>query len=364
MIPWYKPHFWGGEIEMVTNALESTWISDGSYIVKFESELSKTLGSRHVITTANGTASLMLAYLALEIGPGDEVIIPGFTFAAPANMALALGARPVFADIDPATWLLDPISVEKAITSNTRAIVAVHLYGNVCVMDRLSQIARKYDLFLIEDTAEAAFSTFQGKAAGTFGDFGSFSFQATKTITTGEGGAVCTDSEQLQDRARLYRNHGMRPGKRYWHEVIGYNLRLTNMQAALGYAQLQHYDSIVENKKRVYMRYESNLANCPGLELQKITPGCDPVIWAIVIKVDPALINLGRDILIDGMKHKGIETRPGFYPFSDMPLYDTASLEHSVDVAHNTISLPSYTMISDAEIDQVCDVFLALTGHR
>ena len=364
MIPWYKPHFWGDEIEMVTDALKSTWISDGEYVTRFESALSETLGSKYVISTSNGTASLMLSYLSLGIGPGDEVIIPGFTFTAPANMALALGAKSVFADINPNTWLLDHDSVEQKITPQTKAIVPVHTYGNVCAMDYLCEIARSNGLFVVEDNAEAAFSTYQGKQAGTFGDFGAFSFQATKTITTGEGGAVCADSKQLQEQAKLYRNHGVRPEKRYWHEVIGHNFRLTNMQAALGYAQLLHLNDIVENKKRVYARYKTNLAHCQKLSFQKITPGCDPVIWATAVKIDPTRANVSRDRLIRGMNDRGIETRPGFYPFSDMPLYNAPNLKHSIDVAHNTISLPSYTMISNAEIDQVCELFLELIGHQ
>lgn len=361
MIPWNKPHFWGKEAELVTDALESTWISDGGYISNFEAELSDKLGTRHVITTSNGTTSLMLAYLSLGLGPEDEIIIPGFTFAAPANMALAIGAKPVFADVCPDSWLLSAESVAQKITDNTRAIVPVHIYGNVCDMNQICDLARKHDLYIVEDVAEAAFSTFEKRQAGTFGDFGSFSFQATKTITMGEGGAVCTDSDQLQDSARVIRNHGVRPDRRYWHEVVGHNFRLTNMQAALGCAQLEHLNEIIVNKKRVFDRYSKNLAKRPGLALQQITPGCDPVIWATAIKIDERELDVTRDDLIERMKDRQIETRPGFYPFSDMPIYESEILPCATDVARNTISLPSYTMISDDEVDQVCEVFLQLT---
>lgn len=358
MFSWYKPHFWGNEKKYVMDALESTWISGGAYVDRLEATMAGILGAKHVITTSNGTTSLMLAYLSLGIGAGDEVIVPGFTFAAPANMVMAIGATPVFADIDPETWLLCPKSVEQKITSKTRAIVAVHLYGNVCNMNALAQLAKKHHLFIIEDVAEAAFSTYHGKQAGTFGEFGSFSFQATKTITTGEGGAVCTDDDKLADTARLIRNHGMRPEKRYFHEIAGHNFRLTNIQAALGCAQIDHIEAIIQNKKRVFARYTRHLENQQGISLQRIPPECDPVMWAVAIKIDPQIFGKTRDVLMDVLKQKQIETRPGFYPFSDMPPYKAPHLPYSVDVSRNTISLPSYTMISDQEIDQICDIFL------
>lgn len=353
MIPWYKPHFWGREKYYMIQALESTWISGGEFLDRMESAMAHILQVPHVITTSNGTTSLMLSYLCLDIGPGDEVIIPGFTFAAPANMAIAVGATPVFADIDPRTWLLCPKSVEQKITPKTKAIVPVHIYGNVCDMDEIMRIAKEHNLFVIEDVAEAAFSTYNGKQAGTFGDFGSFSFQATKTITTGEGGAVCTGSDELQDRARLIRSHGMRPARRYFHEVVGHNFRLTNLQAALGCAQLDHIDDIVANKKRVFSRYQKNLSSIPRIQIQAITPGCDPVMWAIAIKVSELI---SRDQLMESLKEQGIETRPGFCAFSDMPVYHADYLPVTKDVADNVLSLPSYTMISDEDIDHICGI--------
>jgi len=364
VIPWYQPHFWGKEKEYVVDALESTWISGGKYVDRLESTMASLLGCNHVITTSNGTSSLMLAYLALGLGPGDEIIVPGYTFAAPANMALAIGATPVYADVDPETWLLCPKSVEEKISKKTKAIVPVHIYGNVCDMGALTAIAQHHQLFVIEDVAEAAFSQYAGQQAGTFGDFGSFSFQATKTITTGEGGAICTSSDSLEKAARLLRNHGMRPGKHYWHEVVGHNFRLTNLQAALGCAQLESVDEIILNKKRVYKHYLLNLESMPGLRLQKITPTCEPVMWAVAIKLNVAEWGMTRDQVIDAMTAKGIETRPGFYALSDMPIYQTDILQNSSEIANTVISLPSYTMISNDEIDRICSVFLGLYKAR
>lgn len=358
MIPWYKPHFWGTEKQYVTQALDSSWISGGEYLDRLERDMARILAAKHVITTSNGTTSLMLSFLALGLGPGDEIIVPSFTFAAPANMALAIGATAVFADVDPDTWLLCPKSVAQHITPRTKAIVPVHLYGNVCDMAALTALAKKHNLAIVEDVAEAAFSSYNGQQAGTFGAFGSFSFQATKTITTGEGGAVCTDDDALADAARLIRNHGMRPNRRYFHEVIGHNFRLTNLQAALGVAQLEHVEQIIENKKRVFARYQRNLQHQAGIRMQRITPGCDPVMWAVAVSIDPQIFGQERDALIDALHTQGIETRPGFYAFSDMPIYEAPALAHSSDVSRHTISLPSYTMISDSDIDHICELFL------
>ena len=257
MIPWYKPHFWGNEQKYVSEAINSTWISGGSYVDRLESTMAGTLDVDNVITTSNGT-TLMLAFLALGIGPGDEVIVPGFCFVAPVNMVLAVGATPIFADIEPDTWLLSPQSVKQKIGRKTKAIVAVHTYGNICDMRALVGIAAENNLYLVEDVAEAAFSELAGKQAGTFGEFGTFSFQATKTITTGEGGAVSTGSDYLGARARVIRNHGMSTDRRYWHEVVGHNFRLGNLQAALGCAQLENLGEIIENKG-AYKRYLNNL---------------------------------------------------------------------------------------------------------
>lgn len=364
MIPWYKPHFWGREKEYVLSALESTWISGGEFVDRLEKTMAGILGVPHVVTTSNGTTSLMLSYLALGIGPGDEVIVPGFTFAAPANMVLAVGATPVFADIDPDTWLLCPKSVESKITPRTKAVVPVHIYGNVCDMTAIMALAKKYNLSVIEDTAEAAFSTYEGKQAGTFGDFGSFSFQATKTITTGEGGAVCTNRDDLADQARLIRNHGMRPERRYFHEVVGHNFRLTNLQAALGCAQLDRLEDIIVNKKRVFARYCRNLKSVKGLSMQAITPGCEPVMWAIAVKMDAAAAGKSRNEIMSDLKARGIETRPGFYAFSDMPVFGAEPLPVTSDVAANVLSLPSYTMIADEEIDHICAQLSEVMGLK
>ncbi|MBN2602728.1 MAG: DegT/DnrJ/EryC1/StrS family aminotransferase, partial [Candidatus Thermoplasmatota archaeon] len=278
MIPWAKPYLFGDEDKFVLDALKSTWISGGKYVDKFEKEFSRFIGTKYAVTTSNGTTALHLALLGLGIGNCDEVIIPGFTFVAPANTVIYTGAKPVFVDIDPKTWCIDANDIEKSISKKTKAIIPVHVYGNACDMDKITEIANSNEIFVIEDVAEAIFSKFDEKFVGSLGTVGCFSFQATKTITTGEGGAVLTNDKKLDERMRILHSHGMRQGKRYWHDFIGYNYRLTNMQAAMGCAQLDRADVIIREKKRVYKRYLRNLSNIKGIYFQKIKNKTDAVI--------------------------------------------------------------------------------------
>ena len=362
IIPWAKPYFFGKEKAYLNNALESTWISGGYYIERFESIFTRHLHSKYGITVSNGTTALQLAILALGIGPGDEVIIPGFTFAAPANMVIMAGATPVYADIDSKTWCIDPRSVENRITNKTKAIIPVHVYGNVCDMDPLKKIAKKHRLFIIEDAAEAAFSKYKGKFAGTFGDIGCFSFQATKTIAMGEGGFVLTNNKKLYEKMWLIRNHGMKE-RRYWHEMIGYNFRLTNLQAAVGYGQLKNLKKIIADRKRVYRLYLECLSDIEGITPQHFQSEVDPVVWAFALKINPVIFKAGRNALISSLLKSGIETRPGFYPFSSMPIYDNApSLPVSSEVSTNVLSLPFFTSLKEKEIKYVCGCLRSLKG--
>lgn len=359
-IKWFEPHFWGKEKDYVLDALDSTWISGGKYVDDFEQRFAEIVSSPHAISVSNGTTALELALLTLGIGNGDEVIVPGFTFSAPANMALAVGATPVYADVDADTWCLSPAAVEKAITPKTKAVIPVHIYGNLCNMPAIMEIAANHNLHVIEDVAEAAFTTLNGQHAGTFGTIGCFSFQATKTITTGEGGMVILADDQLADQARLIRNHGMRPNKRYWHEVVGHNFRLTNFQAAMGLAQLEAVDNISTQKKRVFESYKQRLYGQDGIILQTIQPETDPVMWAVAIMVDEKVFGLSRDEICQHLEAKGIETRPGFYAFSEMPIYNAPALPNSLRASQTIISLPSYAMLTDDQIDYICQTLLNL----
>lgn len=360
MIPWGKPCLGDKEREYLLKALDSTWISGGEFVDRFERDFARLIGTEYAVTTSNGTTALHLALLAAGIGPGDEVIVPDFTFVAPANMALQLGTEPVYVGIDPKTWCIDVGEVKKNITSKTKAIIPVHVYGNVCEMDALIKIAKEAGIFLIEDTAEAVLSKYRGKYAGSFGDLGCFSFQATKTITMGEGGAVLTNDVKLYQRMRVLRSHGMREDKRYWHDVIGYNYRLTNLQASLGCAQLENRDWIIKEKKRIFNRYLTGLSGTKGIKFQYFSEDVEAVVWAVALIIDPEYFKGDRDFLIAELLKRNIESRPGFYPFSVMPLYQTKPIPLVESIARNIISLPSWVPLSDETIDYICSQFRSL----
>jgi perosamine synthetase len=306
------------------------------------------------ITVSNGTTALYLALLAVEAGPADEVIVPAWCFAAAANMVLACGARPVFADVRDDTWLLDPDSVAECLSPRTKAIVAVHTYGVVCDMDALGEIARRAGVSLIEDCAESPFSRYRGQMAGTIGDLSCFSFQATKTITCGEGGMVLARDPSLAARMRLIRNHGMRPQRKYWHETVGHNFRLTNLQAALACAQLEKLGSIECLRRRVFEGYRSRLNAVPGIALQAIPHDVDPLMWAFALRLEDSS-ETERDTLIARLAARGIETRPAFYAFSDQPLYQAPERPHAQRIARCGLSLPAVPDLTNSELDEICE---------
>ena len=359
-IPWGKPSFTGKERNYLLKALDSTWISGGEFVDKLEADFARLIGKKFSVSTSNGTAALHLALMAAGVGAGDEVIVPGFTFVAPANMVLQTGAKPVFADINKDTWCIDCGSIEKCLSDKTKAIIAVHVYGNVCDMDRIKEISSSNNIVVIEDVAEATFSKYKGRFAGSIGDLGCFSFQATKTMTTGEGGMVLTDNPEFYKEMRILRDHGMRPDKRYWHDRVGYNYRLTNLQASLGCAQLAMQESIINEKKRVYTEYKNRLSNIQRIKMQHIPEYASPIMWTIAIEIDPDYFCGDRAYIMKKLLAANIETRPGFYPFRVMPIYDCPKLSVAEEVSRNIISLPSFTSIKNSEIEYICHKLLDL----
>ena len=353
-IAWAKPALAGREKEYVEDALLSSWISGGRYVERFEREFASLYSVPYVLTVTSGTAALYLALRALGIGPGDEVIVPGFTFAAPVNMVIETGATPVYADVDSSTWCLDTPSVRESITSRTKAILAVHLYGNVCEMEALQEMARQSGLFIIEDVAQAAFSRYKGRYAGTWGDISCFSFHATKTIAMGEGGCVLTSREAYYTQMHILRDHGMSRDKRYWHDVRGYNFRLTNLQAAVGCAQLERIKDIISRRRQIYGWYYRHLNDVRGITLQAFNPETEPVVWTLAVKLDPAFFKGERDFVMNALSCVGIETRPGFYPFSAMPLYQAPRLPVAEEVAGRIICLPFYPDLLEEQVALIC----------
>lgn len=359
-IPWAEPTLWGREEEYAIDALRSTWISGGPYVDRLEVDFARYADAPHLLAVANGTAALHLAYLGAGIGPGDEIIVPGFAFMAAANMARMVGAIPVFADIDPDTWCINADTVAPMVTPRTRAIVPVHTYGNVCALDALLALGEECNVLVIEDAAESIGSMYRGRMSGTIAPMGTYSFHATKTITTGEGGAVATRDADIAARMRLYRSHGM-ARTRYFHEVAGHNFRLTNLQAAIGCAQLEQIERIVAKRTEVWNTYSSRLQGLAGIRMQVIGPDVSPVMWAVGVRLDPACFPQGRDAVIDGMGVLGIETRPGFYPASAMPhLYGSQALPMSDALAASILVLPSSPTLDDARIHRICDALESL----
>jgi perosamine synthetase len=363
MIPWAAPVFWGNERRYVGEALDSSWISGGAFLDRLEREISDLCGGRQALATSNGTTALHMVYAALGLGPGDEVVVPGFAFMAAANVALHVRAKPVFCEVDPRTWCMTAGTVAPCLTSRTKAIVAVHTYGNVCDMDEICALGRSRGIAVIEDAAESFASRHKGRLAGTIAPVGSFSFQATKIITTGEGGMVVTDDAALAKSMRLYRSHGMdRSRTFYWHEVAGYNFRLTNLQAALGCAQLEHLEQIVRERKRLHEAYLRLLSQAEGIVPQYFSGDVDPVLWAFALKLDAKAYPQGRDALMKQMAERGIETRPGFYPASQMRhLYpDCGPLPLCEELGRQVISLPTYPALKDKDVELISSALVGL----
>ena len=347
-IPFSTPCYFGDEVEFVKRAVESTWISDGKYINDFETELEKRLNVRYARVTSNGTSALMLAFLALGIKPGDEIIVPGFCFQAAANTAKILGAVPVFADVDPKTWNIDKGEIIRKTTPKTKAIVVVHNYGNP---DDVTSLTTLLNIPVIEDCAEAIFSRVGTKFCGTMGTIGTLSFHATKTITSGEGGAVITEKSEPMPSIDLYRSHGLNTRGTYNHVLPGSNFRMTNMQAALGYAQILNSHEIIVNKIRILQEYkEQFLEDFDALTLQEM-PDNGVVLWSIAVKINPDKFNFSRDEIIRKLKHEfGIEARPGFVSASKLSIYNAKNLPVSSELSDTVIVLPSFTALSLGEI--------------
>lgn len=350
-LPVYRPDLSGNERAYVLECMDSTWISSiGSFIERFEGAVAEATGAAHAIAVCNGTVALHLALHVLGLGPGDEVIVPSFTYIASVNTIAQTGATPVFADSRGSDWLLDVDDVERRITPRTKAVLPVHLYGHACDMPALQALAARHDIAIIEDAAEALGTTLAGKHVGTFGDVGTFSFFGNKTVTTGEGGMVITNNGDLAKRLRQTKGQGQSLTRRYWHEILGFNYRMTNIAAAIGTAQMERLRSILERKRAIDKRYRSLLQDCP-VEFQRPLPNMAGSAWLVSLLLPDGT---GRDRLMAELQSQGIETRPVFYPAHQMPMY-MSSLELPVaqSIASRGISLPSYPGLTDGDVERV-----------
>jgi perosamine synthetase len=369
-VPIAEPTLGGNELKYVTECVTTNWISSqGSFVRRFETEFAALLGVPHALAVSNGTVALHLALAAYGIGPGDEVIVPDLTFAATLNAVIYTGATPVLVDVAHDTWNMDPDAVAAAITPRTKAIMPVHLYGQPTDMAPILALAKRRGLVVVEDAAEAVGAKWNGIACGAIGDCGTFSFFSNKLMTTGEGGMVVFKDDAIAARARRLRDHGMNPQRRYWHDEVGFNYRLTNLQAAIGCAQLEQLAGFLDAKKRLSAHYNRRFAGIAEIECPTIRDGFENSYWVYTIVLDCAALDISRDAFMAKLAAAGIDTRPIFYCMHEMPPYKgfagNRAFPVSARVSANGLSLPSSTSITQAELDFVADTVVRLVAaHR
>ena len=360
IVPVNEPLLTEADYASVMEALRSGWISGaGPHIEAFEARWANYCGRAHGIAVANGSVALQVAVSLLDLQPGDEVILPTFTIISCAVPILMAGARPVLVDCDPQTWTMDVTQVESRITPRTRAIMAVHIYGHPVDMDPLLGIAERHNLQVVEDAAEAHGAEYRSRRAGSFGTSSCFSFYANKLVTTGEGGMLLVDDERLAEHARSLRNLGFQPERRFLHTELGFNFRLTNLQAALGLAQIDRMDDIVARKRRIGQAYTERLSEMPGIELQVQQPWARGVYWmyGLVVREETGL---DAAELAKRLKQRGVETRPFFLGMHEQPvlrergLFAGESYPVAERIARQGLYLPSGLGLEEAQIDRVC----------
>jgi perosamine synthetase len=360
-IPVNTPLLEGNELKYLTNCIKSGWISsEGPYVKEFEEKFSQYIGKEHGIAVSNGSAALDIAIKALQIGPGDEVIMPAFTIISPAQSVVTAGAVPVLVDSDPVTWNMDVTQVEAKITNRTKAILVVHIYGLPVDMEPLLAIAKKYELKIIEDAAEMHGQTYNGKMVGGFGDISIFSFYPNKHITTGEGGMILTDDLALAERCKKLRNLCFEPnGPRFIHYELGWNYRMTNLQAALGLAQLEQIDVFIKRKRNMGEVYQSKLAflSSQGYQLPlKENSFATNIYWVFGI-VAPN--EATKNAMVQWLAENDIGTRPFFWSMHEQPVFQKMDLflnEHypvAEKLARCGFYIPSGLGLTESEMDHV-----------
>ena len=365
VIPVCAPTLEGNEKRYVLECMETNWISSrGRFVDEFEEGFAAYCGVKHGVTTNSGTTALHLALAAAGIGEGDEVIIPSFTMISTANAINYLGARPVPVDVEPVTWNIDPDLIEAAVTPRTRAIMPIHTYGHPAEMDAIRELAERRGLMIVEDAAEAHGAEYRGRKVGSFGKVAAFSFYANKIVTTGEGGIVVTDDDELAARLRTMRNYGFTQERHFWHKVVGFSYRLTNLQAAIGLGQLERVEELVAARIAHARRYNALLEGVEGIATPREAPGVRSVYWMYGILVGDSF-GLSRDRLRQVLADHGIETRSFFIPIHLQPIYAhlySESFPVSEDLGSRGFYLPSSSGLSDDGIDFICQVIREAAG--
>ncbi len=357
-----RPDISHHEFRAILDAFLSSWISSkGPYIQKFEDEFSAFVGMQHGMAVTNGTVALHLALLALGVGPGDEVIVPDLTFAATINAVLYCGAKPVIVDIDPMTWTMSIEQVRQALTARTKALIPVHLYGRPAPMGPIAELAKEHGCYVIEDCAEAHGARYDGRTVGQFSDVSCFSFYANKIVTTGEGGMCLTNSPELAEIIRRLRDHGASPGQSYWHERVGYNYRMTNLQAAVGLSQVWRIEQTLARNRALEKLYRKHLADIPGVQFPPPLPAeCDPVVWLVCVQV-PAE---ARTQLIEAAHAADVEIRPFFTSISAMPPYEKYArpCPSSAALSRTGVNLPTSNAVDEDVVAKIAEIFRESLG--
>lgn len=349
------------EKKYLNQAYDSTWISStGKFVDKFEKKFAKICGVKHAIAVTNGTVAIHLALLAYDVKPGDEIIVPSFTYIATANAVKYVGATPIFVDVDEDNWCMDPQKIEKIITPKTKGIIAVNLYGHPADMDEINKIAKKHKLFVIEDAAESHTATYKGIPTGGLGNIGTFSFYGNKIFTSGEGGAITLNDDKLAEKIRILKGQGMDPNRRYFFLVIGYNYRMTNLSAAIATAQLERKTEILKKRNSIFKLYTEQLSEIEGISLQPKKDWATIAPWFYSITIDSKKYGMSRDNLMNLLEKKGVETRPFFIPIHSLPPYkkEYKSVDKDLPVTNKLskigMNLPTHNNLTANDIEYIC----------
>jgi len=364
-IPVAGPWITQKEIDYVTDAVANAWYANANmYHERFENAFAAYIGVKYAMALPSCTSAIHLSLLTLGIGEGDEVIVPDCTWIASAAPISYVGATPVFADIDPKTWCISAESLEECITPRTKAVIPVDLYGSMPDMDAIRHLARKHNIVIIEDAAEAMGSKYKGKCAGSFGETGVFSFHGSKTLTTGEGGMLLTDRGDLYQRAAVLRDHGRQPGSvMFWNSEVAYKYKMSSMQAALGLAQLERIDELLERKRQQFEWYKHELAQVEGITLNAEPDGMRNTFWMVTVVLDPKL-HINKTELMQRLAKYNIDTRPFFHPLSSLPAYEdlpqTQAARQRNKIAYQispyAVNLPSALAVTEEQIRYVSDI--------
>ena len=353
--PMSRPSVTELEERYVLNAVRSGWISSlGEYVTGFERKFAAFCGVEHALAVSNGTVAIHLALHAMGIGAGDEVIVPDLSFVATANTVLMAGAKPVFCDVDADTLCMAPGDIERRITPRTKAIMPVHLYGHPADMTAINAIAARHGLAVIEDAAEAHGAAVEGRRVGGLGTCATFSFYANKNLTTGEGGMITSHDGALIERCRFLRDHAMSRSRRYWHEELGFNYRLTNLQAAIGCAQLERADELISARREIFDLYRARLDGNRTVRLNRTAPWAVNSYWMVCVEID-GLDEASRGALGDDLRSRGVDNRPYFYPMSDMPHLPEADTPVAHAVSQIGFNLPTYLGLGRSDVDFICE---------